>query len=70
MDSLGLIFNFYNMVFLNEQIEYKKKAGKIYQIITKEIDPNSITDELRELNNSKAEKDAKIKELNDLKNLI
>lgn len=57
------------MVFLNEKIEYKKIGTKLSQIITREIDPASIDDEINELDNVKAEKENRKVELNLIKNL-
>lgn len=57
------------MNFINEITEFKKVSGKLYQIITREIDPASIDDEINELDNVKAEKENRKVELNLIKNL-
>jgi len=58
------------MNYKNETIIYKKKNNKLYQVIEREVDLASLDDELQELANGKIKNESKIKEINDIKNLL
>ena len=56
------------MNYRNEKTTYKKKDGKIFEVIEREIDLDSLDEEILELQNQKTSKQERITELNTIKN--
>ena len=56
------------MNYKSEKTTYKKKSGKLYEVIEREVDLDSLNEEMAELENMKAKKQERIAELTSIKN--
>lgn len=56
------------MNYLSENITYKKKSGKLIEVIEREVDVNSLDKEIVETQNAKDKNEEKITLLQSIKN--